>query len=120
MKRGFYRRVCVSRLLGAVSRSGFFVNKKSKTGWSEFAQMKVVPEYAVVDKKKKQVTAVLKHEGKVYLTVTVDIARNTVKAEGSLKKIKKVIQPFTKRRYMDMIEEEARFLVNDYGAENLN
>lgn len=116
MQRRFYRRIFVSRLSDAVSRCRFFANKKSNTGWTKFAQMKVVPEYVAIDKTDKQVTAIVKYEGKVYLIVTVDLARNTVKAEGSLKKIKKVIQPFTKQRYIDMIEEEARFLVNDSEA----
>lgn len=116
MQRRFYRRVFVSRLSGMVSRCRFFINKKSNTGWTEFARMKVVPEYVVVDKTNQLVAAVVKYEGKVYLTVTVDFVRNTVKAEGSLKKIEKVIQPFTKQRYIDMIEEEARFLVNDHEA----
>lgn len=111
MKRRFNRRAFANRLADGVSRFHFFITGKPKTGWTEFARMEVVPEYILVDKVKKQVTAILKYEGKVYLTVTVDVARDTVKAEGSLKKIKKVIQPFTKKRYIAMIEEEARFLL---------
>ncbi|RLQ90101.1 hypothetical protein [Planomicrobium sp. Y74] len=89
MQRGFYRRVFVSRLSDVVTRCRFFANKKSNTGWTEFVQMNVVPEYVVVDKSNQLVAAVVKYEGKVYLTVTVDFARNTVKAEGSLKRSKK-------------------------------
>jgi hypothetical protein len=60
--------------------------KPKNVGRTSFAPLKIVPEYTV-DLGKGQVTGVVKHNEKVYLTVIVDVANEKTVAKGSLRRI---------------------------------
>ncbi|MBT2645034.1 hypothetical protein J7I80_22695 [Bacillus sp. ISL-41] len=89
-----------------------FRKKHKNAGWTLFAPLKIVPEYTV-DVEKGQVTGIVKHNEKVYLTVIVDVANKKTVTKGSLKGIRKYIKPFKKNHYIEMVKGDAEFLLED-------
>lgn len=86
--------------------------KPKNTGWTSFAPLKIMPEYTV-DLEKGQVTGVVKHNKKVYLTVTVDVLNEKTVAKGSLRRILKHTKPFKKHNYIEMIKGEAEYFIEN-------
>ncbi|MGV2941416.1 hypothetical protein AB5I83_17570 [Mesobacillus sp. LC4] len=82
------------------------------SGWTSFAPMKIVPEY-IVDIEAGKVTGIIKHDGKIYFTVIVDIQNKKTVTKGSLRKIRKYTHPFKKHHYIDMIKGEAECLLEE-------
>ncbi|MBT2728435.1 hypothetical protein J7E63_16020 [Bacillus sp. ISL-75] len=83
-----------------------------KAGWTSFSPLKIVPEYTV-DLEKGQVTGVVKHNGKVYLTVIVDIPNDKTEVKGSLRGIGKLTKPFKKQNYIEIIKNEAEYFIQN-------
>ncbi|MEH6940074.1 hypothetical protein V7056_19855 [Bacillus sp. JJ664] len=90
----------------------FKIRAKNNVGTTTFAQLKIEPEYTNIDLEKKQVTGEVKYKENTYLTVIVDLQNNTTKVKGNLRRISKIIKPFKKRHYIEMIESEAEFLID--------
>lgn len=88
-------------------------SKQSSVGYTTFAPLNIVPEYMNIDLEKKQVTGVVIYNGKVHLSVIVDVQNNTIKVKGSLRKIAKITKPFSKNHYIKMIKSEAVFLIKN-------
>jgi hypothetical protein len=86
-----------------------FKIKPKNVGWTSFAPLKIVPEYTI-DLEKGQVTGVVKHNGKVYLTVIVDVLNGRTVTKGSLRRILKQTKPFKKHNYIEIIKGEAEYL----------
>ncbi|WP_404458466.1 hypothetical protein [Sutcliffiella horikoshii] len=86
-------------------------NKPSK-GDTNFAPMRIAPEYTNIDLENKQVTGIVKHDDKVYLTVVVYIKLNKTLVKGSLRGISHIIKPFNKSNYITMIKSHAEILLN--------
>ncbi|KAA0955401.1 hypothetical protein FQ087_12320 [Sporosarcina sp. ANT_H38] len=106
----------ISRIKKLVSYFIFKIGLKSKqspVGWTTFASLRIVPEYTNIDLEKKQVTGVVKYNGEAYLTVIVDVQNNETKIKGSLRRIDKLIKPFKKSNYIEMIKSEAEFLIGN-------
>ncbi|MGP1908419.1 hypothetical protein ACTSEZ_09605 [Metabacillus sp. JX24] len=76
-------------------------------GYTAFAPLRIAPEYTTIDLENKQVTGVVKYDGTVYLTVTVDVRLNKTTVRGSLRNISHLTYPFKKRNYIDMIKSDA-------------
>jgi len=91
----------------------FKIGSKNNIGMTTFAQLKIEPEYTNIDIEKKQVTGVVRYKEKTYLTVIVDVQNNSTKVQGNLRRISKIIKPFKKRQYIEMIESEAEFLIEN-------
>lgn len=89
-----------------------FKIKPKNAGWTSFAPLKIVPEY-IVDVNKGQVTGMVKHAEKVYLTVIVHVPDNRIITKGSLMGIRKHTKPFKKHHYIELIKGEAEFLLED-------
>ncbi|MCZ8535324.1 hypothetical protein [Psychrobacillus psychrodurans] len=92
-------------------------SKQNSGGWTTFAQLRIVPEYTNIDIEKKQVTGVVKYNGEAYLTVIVDVQNNKTKTKGSLRRIAKITKPFKKGNYIEIIESEAKYLI-EHGITN--
>ncbi|KGR79051.1 hypothetical protein [Ureibacillus manganicus] len=88
----------------------WFRIKPRNVGTTLFAPIKIMPEY-LIDTEKGQVTGVVKHNEKVYLTVHIDIPNKKTAVKGSLRKIKKHTKPFKKHHYIEMIKHEAEYLI---------
>lgn len=88
-------------------------SKQSSKGYTTFAPLKIVPEYTNIDLVKKQVTGEVKYNGKVHLSVIVDVQNNTTKVIGSLKEIDEATKPFSKSHYIQMIKSEAEYLIEN-------
>lgn len=88
-------------------------SKQNSAGWTTFAQLRIVPEYTNIDLEKKQVTGVVKHNGESYLTVIVDVHNNKTKTKGSLRRIAELTKPFKKSNYIEIIESEAKYLIEN-------
>jgi hypothetical protein len=84
--------------------------KPKNVGWTSFAPLKIVPEYTV-DLKKGQVTGVVKHNEKIYLTVIVDVPSGRTVAKGSLRRVIKHTKPFKKHNYIEIIKGEAEYII---------
>lgn len=91
----------------------FKIRAKNNIGTTRFAQLKIEPEYTNIDLEKKQVTGVVRYKENTYLTVIVDVQNNTSKVQGNLRRISKIVKPFKKRHYIEMIESEAEFLIEN-------
>ncbi|UOE95197.1 hypothetical protein [Alkalihalobacillus sp. LMS39] len=91
----------------------FRLGFKRKQGWTTFEPVPITPEYTNVDLHKKQVTGVVKYDGKVYLTVFVDVGNDKIEAKGSLHEIRKVTKSFTKENYIELIKNEASVLIEN-------
>jgi len=91
----------------------FKVGAKNNIGTTTFAQLKIEPEYTNIDLENKQVTGVVRYKEKIYLTVIVDVQNNITKVQGNLRGISKIVKPFKKRNYIEMIESEAEFLIEN-------
>lgn len=89
-----------------------FGMKPKNAGWASFAPVKIVPQYTV-DAEKGQVTGVVKHQEKAFLTVIVDVHNNKTETKGSLLGIVKHTTPFKKHHYIEMIKGEAERLLED-------
>ena len=90
----------------------FFGIKTKNVGWTSFAPLKIVPEYTV-DLEKGQVTGVVKHNEKVFLTVIVNVFNEKTVAKGSLRRILKHTKPFKKHNYIEIIKSEAEYLIEN-------
>lgn len=97
----FYR-VIIFRLFKKQPKGG---------GWTEFAPLKILPEY-IVDSEKGTVTGLVKHNGKVFLTVDVDVPNQKVTSKGSIRRIYKQTKPFKKHHYIELIKDEAQSMIN--------
>lgn len=86
-------------------------SKQSPVGLTTFAPLSIVPEYVNIDLEKKQVTGLVKYDGKVHLSVIADVRNNKTKTTGSLRKIAELTKPFKKSDYIAMIKSEAEFLI---------
>ncbi|UAL49585.1 hypothetical protein K7887_13975 [Sutcliffiella horikoshii] len=86
-------------------------NKPSK-GYTNFAPLRIAPEYTNIDLENKQVTGVVKYNDRVYLTVTVDVGLNKTIVKGSLRGISHITKPFDKGHYIAMIKSHAEILLN--------
>lgn len=91
----------------------FRLNNKSSNGYTSFAPLKIAPEYTNIDLENKQVTGIVKHNDKVYLTVIVDIKLNKTLVKGSLRGISYITKPFNKGHYIAMIQSHAEMLLNE-------
>ena len=89
-----------------------FGRKSRKVGWALFAPLKIFPEY-IVDTENGQVTGLVMYDEKVYLTVVVDVLNEKTSVKGSLRRIHKLTKPFKKHNYIEMIEEEAKYLLEN-------
>ncbi|MBD7938783.1 hypothetical protein H9655_17240 [Cytobacillus sp. Sa5YUA1] len=87
-----------------------FGRKSRNTGWTLFAPLKIVPEY-IIDIENGQVTGLVKYDEKVYLTVVVDVLNEKTLVKGSLRRIHKHTKPFKQHNYIEMIEAEAKYLI---------
>ncbi|MGD6780987.1 hypothetical protein ACQCT3_15895 [Sutcliffiella horikoshii] len=88
------------------------LNNKSSKGYTSFAPLKIAPEYTNIDLENKQVTGIVKHNDKIYLTVIVDIKLNKTLVKGSLRGICHITKPFNKGHYIAMIKSHAEMLLN--------
>ncbi|WP_163101622.1 hypothetical protein [Peribacillus alkalitolerans] len=105
----------LSKIKELVSYFLFKVGLKSthgSGGWTAFAPLTIEPEYKI-DLERKQVTGVVKYNQKVYLTVIVDVNNNKTEVKGSLRGISKLTQPFKKSNYIEIIESEAEFFIEN-------
>ncbi|MBT2636796.1 hypothetical protein [Bacillus sp. ISL-39] len=89
-----------------------FKIKPKNAGWTSFAPLKIVPEY-IVDVNKGQVTGIVKHAERVYLTVIVHVPNKRIITKGCLRGILKHTKPFKKHHYIEMIKDEAEFLLQN-------
>lgn len=87
-----------------------FKKQPKGAGWTEFAPLRIIPEY-IVDMEKGKVTGLVKYEGIVYLTVTVDVPNQKVSSKGSIRRIHKQTKPFKKHHYIELINEEAQNMI---------
>lgn len=85
--------------------------KPKNEGITIFAPIKILPEYSV-DLEKGQVTGVVKHNAKIYLTVIVDVPNRKTKVQGSLRRIRNHTNPFKKSHYIEMIQREAHHVIH--------
>jgi len=88
-------------------------SKSNSIGRTTFAPLKIEPEYINIDLEKKQVTGVVKYNHHVYLTVSIDVQNNKTKVKGSLRGIKKLTKPFTRKHYIEMIKSEAEYIIEN-------
>lgn len=86
-------------------------SKRNLMGVTTFAPLSIVPEYINIDLEKKQVTGVVKYDGKVYLSVKVDVLNNKTITMGSLRRIANFTKPFKESNYIEIIKSEAEFLI---------
>lgn len=89
-----------------------FGRNSRREGWTLFAPLKMLPEY-IVDTENGQVTGLVMYDEKVYLTVVVDVLNEKTSVKGSLRRIHKLTKPFKKHNYIEMIEEEAKYLLEN-------
>ncbi|WP_461611145.1 hypothetical protein [Cytobacillus kochii] len=89
-----------------------FGRNSRRAGWTLFAPLKILPEY-IVDTENGQVTGLVMYDEKVYLTVVVDVLNEKTSVKGSLRRIHKLTKPFKKHNYIEMIEEEAKYLLEN-------
>ncbi|CAG9621289.1 hypothetical protein [Sutcliffiella rhizosphaerae] len=82
------------------------IRKKQNKSYTNFAPLTITPEYTNIDKINKNVTGVIKHENKIYLTVVVDVVRNKATVKGSLRGISHLTKPFNKRHYIEIIQSD--------------
>ncbi|MGA3602961.1 hypothetical protein [Lysinibacillus agricola] len=78
-----------------------------------FFLLRILPEYTNIDLKKKQVTGLVKYNGETYLTVIVDVHNNKTKIKGNLRRIAEITKPFKKSNYIEIIQMEAEFLIEN-------
>jgi len=90
----------------------FRLSNKPSIGYTNFAPIRIAPEYTNIDLENKQVTGVVKNDDKVYLTVIVDIKLNKTWVKGSLRGISHITKPFNKGHYIAMIKSHAEILLN--------
>lgn len=62
---------------------------------------------------KGQETGVVKHNEKVYLTVIVDVPNKKTSVKGSLRRILKHTKPFKKHNYIEIINNEAEYFIEN-------
>ncbi|UOQ84719.1 hypothetical protein [Gracilibacillus salinarum] len=86
-------------------------NQKSNIGFTLFKPTGVKHEYSVVDVHNKQVTGTISYNGKVYMTVHVDLKTNTVDIDGSIKELEDIAMD--KASYIDLFKSQAEFFVEN-------
>ncbi len=59
------------------------------------------------------VTGVVKHHKKACLTVFVDVANDKTVVKGNLRRIFKHTKPFKKQNYIEIIRQEAEYLIEN-------
>jgi hypothetical protein len=84
--------------------------KPKNVGWTSFSPLKFVPEYTV-DLEKGEVTGVVKHNEKAYLTVIVDVPNEKTVVKGSLRRILKHTKPFKKHNYIKLLKKRLNILL---------
>ncbi|CAM3816133.1 hypothetical protein [Mesobacillus thioparans] len=94
-----------------------FKKQPKGAGWTEFAPLRIMPEY-IVDMEKKKVTGLVKHKGKVYLKVIVDVPNQKVSSKGNIRRIHKQTRPFRKHHYIGLIKDEAPYLIEQTDSQN--
>jgi hypothetical protein len=82
-------------------------------GTTTFAPLKIKPQYTNIDLKNGHVTGVVKHNNKVYLTVIVDVYNQKAKVKRNLRGISKITKPFKKSNYIEIIKNEAEYLIKN-------
>jgi hypothetical protein len=87
-----------------------FKRQPKDKGWTEFAPLKILPEY-IVDLEKGEVTGFVKQNGKVYLTITVDVPNQKASSKGNIRRIHKDTKPFNKHHYIELIKDEAQSMI---------
>ncbi|WP_404428599.1 hypothetical protein [Sutcliffiella horikoshii] len=90
----------------------FRISNKHSKGYTNFAPLRIAPEYTNIDLENKQVTGVVKYNDRVYLTVTADVGLNKTTVKGSLRGISHITKPFNKSNYIAMIKSHAELLIN--------
>jgi|SRR5690606_5754215 len=84
---------------------------KSNVGYTLFRPTGVKHEYPVVDLQNKQVTGTVSYKDIVYMTVIVDLKKDTVDIEGSVEELKDI--SMDKESYIRMFKIQAEFFVEN-------
>ncbi len=86
-------------------------NDKSNVGWTLFRPTGVTHEYPLIDLQNKQVTGTVVYKDKVYMTVLIDLKKETVDIQGSVDELKDI--SMDKESYIDMFKSQAAFFVEN-------
>lgn len=84
---------------------------KPNVGYTLFRPTGVKHEYPVVDLQNKQVTGTVSYKDIVYMTVIVDLKKDTVEIEGSVEELKDI--SMDKESYIRMFKSQAEFFVEN-------
>ncbi|WP_058308235.1 hypothetical protein [Gracilibacillus massiliensis] len=84
---------------------------KSNVGYTLFRPTGVKHEYPVVDLQNKQVTGTVSYKDKVYMTVVIDLKKDTVNIEGSIEDLKGI--SMDKESYIEMFISQAELFVEN-------
>lgn len=84
---------------------------KSNVGYTLFRPTGVKHEYPVVNLQNKQVTGTVLYKDKVYMTVIIDLKKDTVDIKGSVEELKDI--SMDKESYIRMFKSQAEFFVDN-------